>query len=165
MRLFFALWPPADTARALVQWANEAQRATGGRTIAEEKIHLTLAFLGEVDPRKAIAAARRVSGKAHALPVEEARYVRENEMVWVRPRETPAALKALFDALSIELYREEFILERRPFAAHVTLIRKARRAELPPLPVVDWPVREFLLVRSALSPKGATYEPVERFLL
>lgn len=165
MRLFFALWPPADTARALARWANEAQRATGGTTTAEEKIHLTLAFLGEADPRKAITAARRVSGKAHALPVEEARYVRENRMVWVRPRETPAPLRALFDHLSLELYREEFILERRPFAAHVTLVRKARRAELPPLPAVEWPVCEFLLVRSALSPKGASYEPVERFTL
>ena len=165
MRLFFALWPPADTARALAQWANEVQRATGGKTTAEEKIHLTLAFLGEADPNRAITAARRVSGNVHALPIEEARFVRENQMVWVRPRETPAALTALFERLSMELYREEFILERRPFAAHVTLVRKARRANLPAVPVVQWPVTEFLLVRSALSPKGASYEPVERFAL
>jgi 2'-5' RNA ligase len=165
MRLFFALWPPADTARALAQWASEAQRATGGKAVAEEKIHLTLAFLGEADAQRAIRAARRVSGKPHALPIEEAWYVRENRMVWVRPHETPAALQALFGQLSLELYREEFILERRPFAAHVTLIRNARRATLPALPAVEWPVREFLLVRSALSPQGARYEPLERFEL
>jgi 2'-5' RNA ligase len=47
----------------------------------------------------------------------------------------------------------------------VTLIRKARSAKLPPLPAVEWPVREFLLVRSALSSKGPTYEPLERFAL
>ena len=161
MRLFFALWPPVDTARALGQWASEAQRATGGRITAEEKVHLTLAFLGDADEDKATAAARRVTGKPHALPIEEARYVRENQMVWVRPRETPPSLKALFDSLSMELYREEFILERRPFAAHVTLIRKARNAKLPPLPAVEWPVREFRLVRS----KGGSYEPVESFAL
>jgi 2'-5' RNA ligase len=161
MRLFFALWPPADTAHALAQWAHEAQRATGGKTTAEEKIHLTLAFLGDADAGKAIAAARRVSGKAHALPIEEARYVRENQMIWVRPRETPPSLKALFDSLSMELYREEFILERRPFAAHVTLIRKARNAKLPPLRALGWPVREFRLVRS----QGGRYEPVESFAL
>lgn len=165
MRLFFALWPPADTARALAQWANDAQRATRGKTTAEEKIHLTLAFLGEADSTRAVAAARRVSGTRHSLPIEEARYVRENQMVWVRPRETPAALTSLFERLSMELYREEFILERRPFAAHVTLIRKARRANLPALPAVQWPVTEFLLVRSALSSKGASYEPLERFTL
>jgi 2'-5' RNA ligase len=161
MRLFFALWPPAIAARALAQWAEEARRATGGRATPEEKIHLTLAFLGEADPLKAVSAARRVSASAHALPIEEARYVRENQMVWVRPRATPAELQALFDRLSMELYREEFILERRPFAAHVTLVRKARRAELPALPPLDWPVGEFLLVAS----KGGRYEPVERFPL
>lgn len=95
--------------------------------------------------------------------MEEARYWRDNHIVWAGPRETPAPLQALFDRLSMELYREEFMLERRPFAAHVTLIRKARAAALPPLPALDWPVNEFLLVRSSLSPKGSTYEPLDRF--
>ena len=33
------------------------------------------------------------------------------------------------------------------------------------LPRVEWPVNEMLLVRSRTSPKGSTYEPVERFPL
>jgi 2'-5' RNA ligase len=166
MRIFFALWPPAETARALSDWAHAAQRHTGGRVTDEAKIHLTLAFLGDADPQRAIAAARRVTGQRHALPIEEGRYWRENNIVWAGPRETPPALKALFEKLSMELYREEFILERRPFAAHVTLIRKARAAKLPPLPAtLEWPVRELLLVRSSLSSKGSTYEPLEGFSL
>lgn len=166
MRIFFAIWPPAGSARALAQWAREAQEKTGGKTTPEEKIHLTLAFLGESDPEKAIAAAKRVKAKAHELPIEQARYWRENNIVWAGPRETPLPLKALFDSLSAELYREEFILERRPFAAHVTLIRKARASKsLPPLPDLDWPVDEFVLVRSALSSAGSSYEPLERFRL
>jgi 2'-5' RNA ligase len=166
MRIFFALWPPVETAHALAEWAHEAQRHTGGRATNEEKIHLTLAFLGEADPQKATRAAQRVTAIRHTLPIEQARYWRENHIVWAGPRETPAPLQALFDRLSMELYREELILERRPFAAHVTLIRKARAAKsLPPLPAVDWPVREILLVRSSLSSKGSTYEPLERFAL
>jgi 2'-5' RNA ligase len=165
MRIFFAVWPPAEAAGALARWAQEVQPRTGGKATGEEKIHLTLAFLGEGDPQKAIRAAHRVNGKAHTLPIEEARYWRENHIVWAGPRETPQPLQTLFERLSMELYREEFILERRPFAAHVTLIRKARSANLPPLPALDWPVQEFVLVRSSLSPKGSTYEPLERFPL
>jgi 2'-5' RNA ligase len=165
MRIFFALWPPAGTARALAQWARAAQRKTGGKPTDEAKIHLTLAFLGDADARKAIGAAQRVTAKPHALPIEQARYWRESQIVWAGPRETPPELKALFERLSMELYREEFLLERRPFAAHVTLIRKARAAGLPPLPALDWPVDEFLLVRSSLSPGGSTYEILERFAL
>jgi 2'-5' RNA ligase len=163
MRLFFAIWPPGAAAHALADWADLAQRATSGRRTTEGNIHLTLAFLGQADAEKAIAAARRVKGTAHRLPIEEGRYI--NRMVWAAPKQTPPALAALHEKLAMELYREEFILERRPFAAHVTLIRDARRAPLPPVPEVEWPVREFLLVRSSVSSRGATYEPLERFTL
>ena len=160
MRLFFAIWPPAAAARALFHWA---ESATSGRRTAEGNIHLTLAFLGKADPAKAIAAAQRVKSPAHELPLEKARFI--NRMVWVAPRTTPPALAALHEHLAMELYREEFILERRPFAAHVTLIRDARRAELPAVPAVEWPVKEFVLVRSSVSSAGPSYTPVQRFPL
>lgn len=163
MRLFFAIWPPADAARALAEWAEEVRGLSGGRGTAEGNIHLTLSFLGQAEAAKAIAAAGRVTGASHRLPIEQARHV--NHMVWVAPRETPAALATLHRALAIELYREEFILERRPFAAHVTLIRKARGAVLPALPSIEWPVSEFVLVRSSLSRRGPAYEVIERFRL
>jgi RNA 2',3'-cyclic 3'-phosphodiesterase len=166
MRLFFALWPPPEAAHALAQWSREAQRRTGGRATEEAKIHLTLAFLGDADAAKAIKAGGRVGASAHALPIEQARFWRENRIVWAGPRETPLPLKALHQSLTAQLELEQFTPEKRPFAAHVTLIRKARPGEpLPRLPRVDWPVREFLLVRSALSSKGAAYEPLERFPL
>jgi RNA 2',3'-cyclic 3'-phosphodiesterase len=163
MRLFFAIWPPADAAQALAHWAGEVHALSGGRRTTVGNIHLTLSFLGKAEPAKAIAAARRVTAGPHRLPIEHARHV--NRMVWVAPREMPAPLAALHRALAIELYREEFILERRPFAAHVTLIRDARGAVLPALPAVDWPVSEFVLVRSSLSRRGPSYEVIERFEL
>jgi len=163
IRLFFGVWPPASAARALAEWAEEVRGLSGGRRTAEGNIHLTLSFLGRADPARAIAAAKKVRGAAHRLPIEHARHV--NHMIWVAPREVPAPLAALHGALAVELYREEFILERRPFAAHVTLIRNARGAVLPALPAIDWPVSEFVLVRSSLSSRGPIYEPLERFPL
>ena len=162
MRLFFAAWPPPETAAALAGWA----RQLDGRPIPAEKIHLTLAFLGRSQPERAAASARRVQGRAHALPLEVAKYWKHNEIVWAGPRDTPADLAALVDALHLELYRAEFILERRRFAAHVTLVRKAPKpAALPPLPAVDWPIRELALVRSTVSANGSTYDILERFPL
>src|SRR5919106_5366940 len=100
MRIFFAVWPPAETARALARWAKDAQSRTGGTTTGEEKIHLTLAFLGDADPERAVRAARKVRASSHALPVEQARYWSENHIVWAGPRETPPPLQALFERLS-----------------------------------------------------------------
>lgn len=162
MRLFFAAWPPARTAAALHTWAEGFE----GRAVARENIHLTLAFLGEADPAKAIAAAKRVRGTRHELPIEEACFWKKNQIVWVGPSAMPTELERLVRSLHLELYRAEFILERRPFAVHVTLLRKAREpGKMPPLPRVAWPVHEFVLVGSRVSPRGSTYEPVERFPL
>jgi len=166
VRLFFALWPPPETAQALAAWAQQVSASGGGRVTGTENIHLTLAFLGDADPGRASAAARLVKGRRHGLPVDTAKYVRRNEMVWVAPATMPDALAALVQSLRAALRAHAFTLEERPFAAHVTLIRKARMPKsLPPLPALEWPVSEFLLVRSRTSPKGSVYEPLERFAL
>ena len=168
-RLFFAIWPPAATAEALCRWAGLVQREAGGRAPEAAALHLTLAFLGEVRPERvaaAIAAARSVHGAPHELPLEETRYWPHNRIVWVGPKETPAPLGALAASLAAALGREGFALERRPFAVHVTLLRKVpARPRLPPLPELVWPVEEFSLVRSALAAGGSRYEIVERFAL
>jgi 2'-5' RNA ligase len=166
VRLFFALWPPRETAQALRAWASDVCNESGGKLTAVENIHLTLAFLGEVEPRGAIAAAREAQGRRHELPVDAARYVKRNEMIWVGPAEVPQPLISFVADLHGCLRARGFPLEDRPFAAHVTLVRKARPpASIAPLPRVAWPVGEFLLVRSRTSPKGSVYEPVERFAL
>jgi 2'-5' RNA ligase len=158
MRLFFALWPPRETALALEHWA----QAVAGRPTPAGKIHLTLAFLGEAQADRALAAAGRVQAAGFRLPLEEARHWQHNGIVWAGPHRVPDELARLVEALQIELYREGFILERRPFAAHVTLLRKAPApASLPGLPRVVWPVREFTLAGSA---QGA-YRTLERFSL
>jgi len=163
VRLFFALWPPAATAEALHAWARKAQRNTGGRVTRAETIHLTLAFLGETPPERldaAIAAARRVRAPRGTLPIERAKWWKHNRIVWVGPEKTDASLH---EALAAELRAEGFALEKRAFAAHVTLIRKAGEGELPSVPRVEWPVEGFVLVRSALSAEGPAYERVAEF--
>jgi len=166
MRLFFALWPPPAAARALADWAKEVARVAGGKPVAAEKIHLTLAFLGDADPDKAIAAAQRVRGRAFDLPIEVSQYWKHNQIVWTGPARIPDPLERLVTALQLELFRAEFILERRPFAAHVTLLRKARTSPtLPDLPPVRWPATEFVLVKSRNSSAGSIYATLETFAL
>jgi 2'-5' RNA ligase len=167
LRLFFALWPAPEAARALHEWAVRAQRQTGGRVTRAETIHLTLAFLGELPAERlprAVEAARTVRFARHELPIDEARYWPDKRIVWVGPRRTPAETVALADRLRLALAAAGFEIERRPFTAHVTLLRKAtRRGELPALGTLAWPVEEFVLVRSRLSAQGADYEVLERF--
>jgi len=156
MRLFFASWPPEGTASVLGAWAQEARRDCGGRATREDMIHLTLAFLGEGDPGEAGKAAEAVCLPGCAFAIEQAGFWAHNRIVWVGPAATPPELALLARALG----------ETRAYAAHVTLIRKAREPErLPPVPAVEWPVREFALVGSRLAPEGASYEVLGRYAL
>jgi RNA 2',3'-cyclic 3'-phosphodiesterase len=108
----------------------------------------------------------RAQGKKHVLPIEQARFWKHNHIVWAGPRETPAALAEAVLGLRLYLKAHQFRVEEREFAAHITLIRKARKpAALPPLPAVSWPVDDLVLVRSRLSGEGSTYEVVQRYPL
>lgn len=156
MRLFFASWPPAAVGEALSRWAQGARRACGGRATPRERIHLTLAFLGEADAQAAVRLAQSIRLRRCAFLLEQACYWAHNRIVWVGPAETPPALAALAAALG----------ERERFAAHVTLLRKARRPRaLPPLPALGWPVEEFTLVNSVPGPEGPAYEVLGRYAL
>lgn len=167
LRVFFALWPPGRSAARLARWAQDLAGDTGGRATRQETIHLTLAFLGEIAAARladAVGAARALRAPAHKLLIEHAEYWPHNHIVWVGPHRAPAPTARLARELGKALRRADFVLERRSFAAHVTLIRKARAPrDLPPLPKIDWPVDEFVLVHSRPSSDGAQYEVLERF--
>jgi 2'-5' RNA ligase len=164
MRLFFALWPPRAAATALHAWAKTVGQGKVSRT---ETIHLTLAFLGDVEERfLPLLLEYKSKERKHSLPIEQARYWKHNQIVWVGPRQIPEGLSGIVFDLKAFLDESKFETEKRPFAAHVTLIRKARDpGELPGLPAVEWPVDEVVLVRSHLSSKGASYEVMHRYPL
>ena len=158
-RLFFAVWPAPEVQQVLGDIARGAQRECGGRAVPARNIHLTLVFLGNL-PRERVTVLERIAsmmrGHRFALTVDRLEYWRHNRILWAGPRETPAALAALAHALG----------ERRPFAAHVTLVRRARHGRrLPPLEPLDWPVAGFSLVSSTLGPAGPSYEILERYPL
>lgn len=165
MRLFFALWPPLAIAEALAAWARRLQRDTDGRVVVARNIHLTLAFLGEVADAR-LPALRRlpVWGEPHSLQMDEAGYWPRNSLLWVGPREMPPQLSRTASRLHDMLSTAGLPTERRPFAAHVTLIRKARApAEMPALPALQWPVADCVLARSEPSPHGLRYELLQRY--
>jgi 2'-5' RNA ligase len=166
-RLFFAVWPPAKAAAALHAWAREARRRTGGRVTRAGAIHLTLAFLGDVEEgRLEELRTLEITGRRHDLPIEQARYWPRNRIVWAGPLELPSLLGEIAKELGRILGQRSFRTEKREFAAHVTLIRNAGAPEaLPPVPRVHWPVEEVALVRSRLSPAGPDYAIVQRYAL
>ena len=108
----------------------------------------------------------KVKGERQSLPIEQARFWPHNRIVWVGPDAVSEKLNFLVENLREKLREKSFEIEKRQFAAHITLIRKAREPKaLPELPGLSWPVTEVALVRSRLSAKGSGYEVVQRYPL
>ena len=160
MRLFFALWPDERLRRSLERVAADLAARARGKAVPAAKVHMTLAFLGEVPMDlfpAAVDAASRVKAEPFELVLDEVGAFSSAHVAWVGSGAGHPALTALQSDLAGELRREGFELESRPFAAHVTLARRivrpiAREALQP----IAWPVRDFALVASDTG-KG-TYE-------
>jgi RNA 2',3'-cyclic 3'-phosphodiesterase len=152
MRLFFALWPGERVRAELASAAGKLASLAEGTPVPAEKIHLTLAFLGEVDSAR-VAAVRDAAGAARGsrfeLVLDEVGSFRSAGVAWAGPSRVPAALARLQSSLGAALRARGFPVDERPFAAHVTLARGiARTVARAPMPVIRWRSREFALVRS-----------------
>ena len=152
MRLFFAIWPDAPAAQALGKLAIEVAGRTGGRATPAEKIHLTLAFLGEVAAERAGevgAAGGAVRAQPFELAFDTLGWFRGARVAWIGCFQPMQALVEVQAALATSLRDRGFVLEDRPFAPHVTLARKVRRS-VPRSAVtpIRWPAREIALVQS-----------------
>ena len=152
MRLFFAIWPDAPAAHALAKLAVEVAGRTGGRATPAEKIHLTLAFLGEVAAERSAEVAA-AGGALRVRPFELAfdilGWFRGARVAWIGCSQPAVELLHLQAALAADLRDRGFVLDDRPFAPHVTLARKIRRSvPRTSIPPIAWPVREVALVQS-----------------
>jgi RNA 2',3'-cyclic 3'-phosphodiesterase len=166
-RLFFALRPAEPAARALARAAADLAPRIGGRAVPMANIHLTLAFLGDVDPARidaARAAGDETRGAAFDLTLERLGVFRKAGVAWAGSSTVDPALAALQASLAASLQGRGFVLEERPFNPHVTLVRKARQ----PLPqdrfeAVAWRVAQFALLRSELG--AGRYQTLESWTL
>lgn len=168
-RLFFAL-DVGDAARAaLAGWAAEAVEDDPAlRLVPEERLHVTLAFLGH-RPEGEIEGLAALAGPA-AVPVGE---LRAGGALWLAPRRphvltvaVEGDLAPLHERLWRALEDRGFERERRRFRPHVTVARVRRGArpatlDLPTPPEVALGSAALVLLRSHLG-RDARYEELAR---
>lgn len=168
-RLFLALWPPPQVAQQLQAMTVTLHHECGGRKIAQSNQHITVVFLGAVDPAR-IADIERVMQSAaqesFELALDRIEYRRRGGMLWARATQVPDALQGLVQRLRTALTALGFAAEARAFVPHITLLRDAGKpARLSVWADIRWLVRELTLVRSHLDHQGnfgARYEVIVR---
>jgi 2'-5' RNA ligase len=165
MRCFIAVWPDAAARDALHRLASALLQAAGrGRAMRPANVHLTLAFIGELDDARALAAARACE-RLHFEPFEwqvtTIGYFARSRVVWAGGDAPPplASLaehsRSLLDGLAIGY-------DRKPFVPHVTLLRDVPEfgAVGPLSEPIAFPIAEARLYRSDRDEAGALYRRV-----
>ena len=160
MRFFLALWPGDRVRESLASVSSVLAGLAQGRPVPEEKIHLTLAFLGEVAADRLDAvreAAHAAPGPRFEIILDEVGSFRDARVAWAGSSRVSPALLQWQARLDRALRDRGFVLEDRPFAAHVTLARRittpVKRA---PMPAIRWRPRALTLVQS--MPGTGRYE-------
>ncbi len=151
------------------------------RWVEPEGIHLTLAFLGELNEQQlaqAIAATRAAALNAAPFAYRFSRLgtfgpSRQPGVLWMGISEESGALVMVHRRLALALEQEAFTLEKRPFSPHLTLARikaplTAEQSRLlqqllsrDQFSSPAYQVTKLAVMKSELSPSGARYTCLE----
>src|SRR4051812_26055426 len=137
MRLFLAVNLPTDLRRRLSLAAQPLRDAVDdARWVHEEKIHLTLKFLGDVDEDRLPSITGAVDSVActHAVPVVKISgagafpSLRRPNVIWMGVEPDPR-LELLHHDVEVAFDAMGFELEGRPFRPHITIGRLRARPD------------------------------------
>ena len=161
-RLFFALWPEESCRIELAAAQCLLQANIPARWIKPENLHMTLAFLGDVEvkARDGLAAmAKKIQSQNFELLFDRIEHWRKPQVICLTPTVNSTILEQLVSDLTNELRKAGYSLEKRPYRAHLTLARKA--AYLPKETLLDkpiaWKSTAFVLVKSTRNAIGSHY--------
>lgn len=179
IRAFVSIRPPEDALQPLV--AAQAGLPVG-RLVAPENLHLTLAFLGDVDAAAVAPLAEALRARAAGVPGFTARLAGAGafpphgpvRVIWAG-LEPEADLARLAAAVRAAVGDAGLAADDKPFRAHLTLARcpEPWRAEaraalaglLGPLEGTLLPAERIALIESVLGPAGPTYRELVQVAL
>jgi 2'-5' RNA ligase len=183
MRTFIAIPLPTDV-RARLSEVQSRLRAFGAdvRWTATPSIHLTLMFLGEIDPAVLPVMVRALhTATLPELPFELRLHglgsfpnPRNPRVIWCGLTGDLSQLQTLQQKVAAACLDLGFAAEERRFQPHLTLGRVKGKSNLQPLmdyititPVLDhgFRVGEYCVYQSALRPQGAEYSVLEKIEL
>ncbi len=178
MRAFFCIPLETDIAMSIDRIAKGVRDATRMRAswVRAENYHVTLRFLGEIDPLLTIELepiSRRVAERLQPFTLTLDRLgcfpsVERARVLWIGGEASPV-FHGLASSLQHELRKVDFPPERKPTVAHVTLARIQGRPdpELPrilgnlhPTSRLEVCADRIALMESVLTPAGAIHTPL-----
>lgn len=162
-RLFLAALPDATAARRIDRLARQLceEHGLSGAPLGSARYHVTLLFLGDQVPAEAQRVADAVGARMAAVARPPFGVVLDHVASFRRRGgKAPLVLLGsdgvdglidLHEALLAALAGPDFAPPTTPFTPHLTLLYDAKRVAEQRIDPIDWTVREFALVHSAIG--------------
>ena len=176
MRTFVAVFPPQEVREALFRAARDLPSGNAFRLVGQERIHLTLKFLGDVtedELDRSRQALEHLSGRHEPFEVSTSGFGafpsdRRARVLWAGIEAGAGLLRSVAKDVEELLGPAGFGREDRPYIPHLTLGRsRARQAKLAhpdtPPPELRFTVSGVDLVQSAPGKHGVTYQVLATF--
>lgn len=168
-RLFFALWPGHRTRDAIYKVALALKKQTAGKLVSFENLHLTLAFVGSVTEQQQQCmekVASKIQIPRFTIELSELGFWPKPKVAWIGAKSMPEGLLKLADSLNANLETCGYEPDKRPFHAHITLLRKAKHHPKDnEAREIQWSVDRFALVESITHPDGVEYQVIAEWQL
>ena len=169
MRLFIAVALDDPARETLARAARAMRRIADGRYVPKEMYHVTLAFLGEIEPGRLIGVQRAMDAAARrAAPVPLAlsrpgTFGRGESAILYCGVSGAEGLVPVAERLRGELAARDLPFDPKPFKAHITL---ARRVNAVPevletqVPRAEFPAEGLTLFHSTRVEGVLSYLPI-----
>ncbi len=158
--------PPTKTRQQCIEIADEFQPV--GKPVAAHNLHLTLAFLGQIDAdrQKAITtAAGRIRFEPMQLTFDRVDYWKKPGLICLTAVHADPATHHLAEELTHAARQLGLKMDERPFRPHVTLLRKAKTIPTKAIPPIHWQANSFALLESCSTPAGVEYRAIQLWTL
>jgi len=176
VRTFVAVFPSQEVREALFRAARDLPSGNDFRLVGQERIHLTLKFLGDVtedELNRSTQALEHLSGRHEPFEVSTSGFgafpsERRARILWAGIEAGASLLRSVAEDVEDLLEPVGFEREDRPYIPHLTLGRsKARQTKLvdpdTPPPELRFTVSGVELVQSAPGKHGVTYQILATF--
>jgi 2'-5' RNA ligase len=167
MRLFIAISLEGAIKDSLIHLQKHWQLlGMRGHFVPPEKLHLTLAFIGEYgNPDDVMDAISTISFQPFTIQLDGAGNFHDAYWAGITPNES---LLVCVRKICRALAEKDILYDRKKFAPHITLVRKGELQlsmdkMLENLPTASMYVSEISLMRSDRGKNGMIYTPISSF--
>ena len=175
IRAFIAVKLPEDIADSLEDFLDDIRPLSKIHWVKREQFHITLKFLGELEPEVIDDVIDSLSPMKHFEPfrielstIGAFPNMKNANVLWLGCSRGAKELAGLSRRINDTLFNEvELERDTRKFRAHLTLARLKGEYvsenvinQLGTFPLMNWTCDELVLMRSTLTPKGPIYTQI-----